>query len=78
MRRLVLSLVAVLAACAPKEQEAAVPMLPTDGTDHVAKPPPPPSHGDDPWVGRNDMIAEPAPKSPPSASGDATSSGARG
>jgi zinc protease len=64
MRRLALLLFAAFAACSPKEQEAAVPMLPSDGTDHLAKPPPPPAHTDDPWVGRNDMIAEPAPKLP--------------
>jgi zinc protease len=64
MRRLALLLLVAIAACSPKEQEAAVPMLPSDGTDHVAKPPPPPTHGDDPWAGRNDLISEPAPKSP--------------
>ncbi|HEY1811239.1 MAG TPA: pitrilysin family protein [Kofleriaceae bacterium] len=64
MRRLALLLFAAFAACSPKEQEAAVPMLPSDGTDHLAKPPPPPAHTDDPWVGRNDMIAEPAAKLP--------------
>ena len=63
MRRLVV-IVAALAACAPKAQEAAVPMLPSDGTEHVAKPPPAAGQADDPWVGRNDLIGEPTVKAP--------------
>ncbi len=59
-----LSLLLLLAACTTTTQEAAVPMLPSDGTEHTAKPPPEPSHADDPWAGRNDMIAEPTTKSP--------------
>jgi zinc protease len=63
MRRLVI-LLAALAACAPKAQDAAVPLLPSDGTEHVAKPPPAPTRADDPWVGRNDLIGEPSVKAP--------------
>ena len=56
---------AALSACGPKAQDAAVPVLPTDGTEHVAKPPPSPTAtSSDPWAGRNDMIAEPAVKPP--------------
>jgi len=66
MRRLLVVLAALSPfwACAPKGQDAAVPMLPTDGTAHVAKPPPAPSQADDPWVGRNDLIGEPTVKAP--------------
>ena len=62
-RRLVLAAL-LAAACAPKGPDAAVPMLPSDGTEHTAKPPAEPPRADDPWVGRNDMIAEPAVKPP--------------
>ncbi|HEY1552450.1 MAG TPA: pitrilysin family protein [Kofleriaceae bacterium] len=53
-----------LASCAPKAQEVVAPMLPSDGTAHVAKPTEAPSHGDDPWTGRNDLINEPTVKPP--------------
>jgi zinc protease len=63
MRRLLL-LCAVCVACGPKVVDVAVPTLPSDGTAHTAKPAPPPDHADDPWAGRADVIAPPAPKSP--------------
>jgi zinc protease len=62
MRRAVV--IVALASCASKAPEVVAPMLPSDGTEHVAKPVEAPSHGDDPWTGRNDLINEPTVKSP--------------
>ncbi|HEX4455107.1 MAG TPA: pitrilysin family protein [Kofleriaceae bacterium] len=64
MRRSLVVSVVAFASCAPKAQEAVAPMLPSDGTTHVAKPAEAPGHGEDPWTGRNDLINEPAVKSP--------------
>lgn len=54
-----------LAACGPKSAPAPIPLLPGDGDSHVAKPPPPkPPPPPDPWSGRSDLIAVPAPRVP--------------
>jgi len=62
----VLVLTTVLFACGPKPPAAQIATLPGDGDAHVAKPqePPPRTGPRDPWTGRNDMIAPPAPKAP--------------
>ncbi|HEU0035449.1 MAG TPA: insulinase family protein [Kofleriaceae bacterium] len=65
MRRLLL-LTVLVAACGPKPTPAPVPVLPGDGDQHVAKPPTTAPEKNDPWAGRTDLIAPPAPK-PPSA-----------
>jgi predicted Zn-dependent peptidase len=63
MRKL-LVMSAVL-ACGPKPVPAPIPMLPGDGNAHVAKPPPVKTPtAADPWTGRNDLIAAPAPRPP--------------
>jgi zinc protease len=66
MKKLVATL-AVLLACGPKPKPAEVPVLPGDGDTNVAKPPATPTgkqQGNDPWVGRTDLIVPPAPKPP--------------
>jgi zinc protease len=59
-------LVAIASACGPKSTTPITPTLPEDGTAHVAKPPTPaePAKAPDPWTGRTDLIAAPAPKEP--------------
>jgi len=66
MRHLSLSLALLLvASCGPKPTPAQVPMLPGDGDQNVAKPAAPPkAAANDPWAGRADLIAAPAPKPP--------------
>ena len=66
MKRL-LAVSLLVAACGPKPAPAPVPALPTDGTANVAKPVADDSGkpaANDPWAGRNDLIAAPAPKPP--------------
>jgi len=69
MRRLLtLSLCPVLAvhlliACGPKGAQTPVPLLPGDGDQNVAKPTVT-TTANDPWAGRMDLIAAPAPKPP--------------
>jgi zinc protease len=63
MRTLLLML--AVAACGPKSAPAPIPMLPGDGDDHVAKPPPAkPPAATDAWTGRNDLIPGPVPQPP--------------
>jgi zinc protease len=59
------ALAAVAAACGPKPAPTPIPLLPGDGTEHVAKPPTakPPAVVD-PWAGRTDLIVPPAPEPP--------------
>jgi zinc protease len=66
MRRASLALVLALAAagCPGGSVSSITPKLPGDGTDHVAKPTDPIKRGDDPWAGRTDLIAAPAPQPP--------------
>jgi zinc protease len=61
-----LALLLVLAACHPhKPAEAPVPVLPGEGDANVAKPPATPTKSaDDPWAGKTDLIAAPAPQPP--------------
>ena len=56
---------AILAACGPKPApQPPVPTLPSDGTAHVAKPPPPSETPKaDPWAG-HELIQPPAAKAP--------------
>jgi zinc protease len=58
-----LVVLALVAACGPKAAPVEVPLLPTDGTAHTAKPVgPPKSQEKDQWTGRTDLItAPPAP-----------------
>jgi len=59
------ALLATLFACGPKPKPAPIPALPGDGTANVAKPPSDAKPAaDDPWAGRTDLIAPPAPKAP--------------
>lgn len=57
----------LLIACGPKPTPAPIPTLPKDGDANVAKPDDTtdekPAAGD-PWAGRPDLIAPPAPKAP--------------
>jgi len=54
-----------IAACGPKPAPPPIPMLPGDGDSHVAKPPPVKQPtASDPWTGRSDLIAMPAPRPP--------------
>jgi len=57
-----------IAACGPKAAPPPpIPVLPGDGDTHVVKPPPPPVKPPaptDPWTGRGDLIAAPAPAAP--------------
>ena len=64
MRALLCAL--LIAACGPKPAPLPVPKLPGDGDANVAKPPPAPVHSaeDDPWMGKTDLLAPPAPKKP--------------
>ena len=65
MRHLSLLLALLVASCGPKPTPAQVPMLPGDGDQNVAKPAAPPkAAANDPWAGRADLIAAPAPKPP--------------
>jgi len=57
MRRLLL--VVAIAACGPKPTPVAVPVLPTDGSEHTAKPVSAPKTEKDPWTGRTDLISAP-------------------
>ncbi|HTR51738.1 MAG TPA: pitrilysin family protein [Kofleriaceae bacterium] len=60
MSRLV-SLVILVAACAPKPVAVPIPKLPGDGDTNVAKPAPAPTKTvDDPWAGKTDLVAAPA------------------
>jgi zinc protease len=55
----------VIAACGPKPTPVEVPMLPTDGTAHTAKPIAPPAKPkDDAWTGRTDLITAPPAAAP--------------
>jgi len=64
MRKLLVLL--LCAACGPKASVAPVPLLPGDGDSHVAKPPPPkPPAALDPWSGKVELIAAPAPPATP-------------
>ena len=53
-------------ACGPKPAPIAVPRLPGDGDANVAKPPAvaPRPAADNPWAGKTDLIAPPAPAAP--------------
>ena len=65
MRRLMLLSVMLLAACPAKPKPAPIPTLPGDGDQNVAKPPTAVKPTmNDPWAGRTDLIAPPAPKPP--------------
>lgn len=68
MRRAVLvaSLVASLlaGACGTSNKPPTVPLLPGDGDQNVAKPTTPNRPANDPWAGRSDLIAAPAPLAP--------------
>lgn len=58
----------VLIACGPKPAPAPIPTLPKDGDANITKPiaddTAKPAATNDPWAGRNDLIAPPAPKAP--------------
>lgn len=59
----VLAAMAFLVACGPKPTPAPIPVLPGDGDSHVAKPPAITKPAiPDPWAGKTDLIAAPAPK----------------
>jgi zinc protease len=59
------ALSAMGAACAPKPAPIPIPLLPGEGTEHVAKPPTPKQPAAaDPWAGRTDLIVPPAPQPP--------------
>jgi zinc protease len=63
MRRLLI--LSLLVACGPKGAQAPIPLLPGDGDKNVAKPTQPATPtANDPWAGRSDLIASPAPKPP--------------
>ena len=55
-----------IAACGSPPKPAVVPTLPGDGDAHVAKPTPIPVKpgANDPWTGRDDLIAPPTMKAP--------------
>ena len=57
-----LALAATLAACTPKPAPVIIPTLPTDGSEHTAKPPPVLVKPvvDDPWAGKSDLVLAPA------------------
>jgi zinc protease len=56
---------AVIAACGPKPAPVEVPMLPSDGTAHTAKPLASPAKPkDDAWTGRTDLITAPPAAAP--------------
>jgi zinc protease len=55
----------VIAACGPKPTPVEVPLLPTDGTAHTAKPiAPPAKQKEDAWTGRTDLISAPPAAAP--------------
>lgn len=58
-----LGLAAALAGC-PTPPSAVTPTLPGDGTAHVAKPTAGGATATDPWTGRTDLLAAPAPQPP--------------
>ncbi|HEX2691500.1 MAG TPA: insulinase family protein [Kofleriaceae bacterium] len=63
MRKLLV--MSLVVACGPKPAPAPIPMLPGDGDAHVVKPPPvKQAPVADPWTGRGDLIAAPAPHPP--------------
>jgi zinc protease len=60
-----LALLVAIAACGPKHDVQITPTLPGEGTEHTAKPPVDTAPAAaDPWQGRTDLIASPAPKQP--------------
>jgi zinc protease len=61
--KLLVLAIATTVACGPKAGPAPI-VLPGDGDAHVVKPPPPASGPADPWAGRTDLIAPPAPLAP--------------
>ncbi|HUS32413.1 MAG TPA: insulinase family protein [Kofleriaceae bacterium] len=59
--------VLALLACGPKPSPAPIPTLPTDGSEHTAKPindTPAKPAANDAWAGRNDLIQSPAAQPP--------------
>ena len=64
MTKLFVSTLAIaLAACGSNATQPQVPMLPGEGTEHIAKPPAAkPAAITDPWAKRTDLIAAPAPE----------------
>ncbi len=65
MKKLI-ALCAVVLACGPKPKPAEIPTLPGDGDVNVAKPSTTGTkpQGNDPWVGRTDLIVPPAAQPP--------------